>query len=520
MKKNPIFYTIIAFIIVFMIYFFLFEDYIKKSELNYISSIKQEIKTLINTKKIMTLELAKTLVHNQKLIQILKTQNYDEFKKDIFSLPKEYSNFKNAEMRILNKDGIEVYSSLTYNKIGQYNLKKYLEYVFKTHIPMAKICVDEYDISFKAIYPIFDKQHTFLGIIEVITHFNSIARQLDKNQIYSAIVIDKKFSNKLLHPFNNMFIDGYNISNTNLKSIVYNILKQYKIEYFIKKSSTYISTEKYGVDGFFVTTLPIKEDNKILGYYIAFIKDKYTLAEKELILDILIIVMSILFILMTYIGYNQYKENKNLIKNLDEKVKKQTEENLSLLYIDQLTKAYKKAKFEFDANNRLGENIIVLNIRNFSKINSIYGFKIGDEVLKVLVQRIKNNLKKDIYRINADEFVIFSEDIENDIDNIRNLFIYTPIKLNSIILRLSFSFAVVKNDGKELLRKLSIALNYAKKSPFKKYVIYQDIEVEKEEFIKFNNLLYQAIFIKNKDISLTPFFQGIRNNKTGKIIKK
>lgn len=57
----------------------------------------------------------------------------------------------------------------------------------------------------------------------------------------------------------------------------------------------------------------------------------------------------------------------------------------------------------------------MLDLDNFKDINDYYGHQAGDTVLKVLVQRIKEVLKKRdfIARIGGDEFIIFLESIDD-----------------------------------------------------------------------------------------------------------
>jgi len=88
---------------------------------------------------------------------------------------------------------------------------------------------------------------------------------------------------------------------------------------------------------------------------------------------------------------------------------------------------------------------------------------------------------------------------------------------HNINLRLSFSFSVLNGDKRSVLSKLSIALKQAKHEPFKPFVEYKKEEVD-NRFIQFNTYLYDAIFTQ-KESNIIPYFQGIRNNRTEKIIK-
>jgi len=519
-KKLVVIYVV--FILIFIGYIVLAENYVKSSERNYTTSIKNGIEILIQTKKELTFALAQILAKNPKIIKVMQTKNYKEFyKKDFFAVGKEFKDFKYISIHIVNKEGKQAYLSWTHKSLGEYILdkRKDLKRVFKTKKLTMSISVGMFDMTFKGIVPIFDKNHKFLGIIETITHFNSIAKQLQKEGIDSIVLIDKRFKNQLKYPFHNMFIDGYNVSNLNAKKEFIDYIKEKGVNYFINiKTYKYLPKKGNLITGYYVVTIPIKNiNNQTIGYYIAFSYDKFELAQKETWLHIITFSMFLLLLLMTYFVYKKDKENQKLIKELNDEVKKQVAKNLELIYKDSLTGAYKRAKFEIDRKENF-KYVVMLNIKNFSKINSTYGFEIGDKVLQIVVKRIKNLLNRDIYRINADEFLFLSNDIKDDISKIKNSFIFDEISIHKLKLRLSFSFGVTKNEGEEILRKVSIALKEAKKEPFKDFVIYEEQNIKNDEFIKFNELLYEALFLDN-DVKITPYFQGIMNNKTGKIIK-
>ena len=427
---------------------------------------------------------------------------------------KEFSNFKNIHIHIYDNKANLLYS----NKPHSAQIKQKLKTLHKNYIKNPyynhDMLVTFSDLVFKGIAPIYDN-NTFIGFVEVFTHFNSIAKKLDKQQVYSAIIVDKKYTPS--NPFSQNIIKGYYISNLYLHKDVKDLLQKLPISYFTNiKNYEY---QKINSKGYFITTLPLYHKKEIIAYYVIFIYDKYHLTKQENILHLIKLIMAILFMLMTYISYKEHIKNMKLISELDDKIKKEVNEKLSLLYKDTLTGAYKKIKFEEDKHKYLDKFIVMFNIKNFSKINELYGFKTGDNILKIITQRIENILKRKIYRINGDEFIFISDDIEYDIDTIKKYFIKYPIKLeqNNINLRISFSFAVVKNDGEEILRKLSIAIKEAKSAPFKKYIFYKE-KPQEDHFLEFNELLYDAIFIHEK-AQIIPFFQAIINNKTKQIEK-
>jgi EAL domain-containing protein (putative c-di-GMP-specific phosphodiesterase class I)/GGDEF domain-containing protein len=523
--KKALYILLFIFVLSLLSFFYLQKEYIDKSVDNYIKTIQYEINILIQTKQKNTFEIAKNLAIDKNLIKIIKEDKYDIlYKTHFFAIADEYKNFKHIGIHIIDKKGIQKYVSWSKKSLGKNILKARpdLAEIIKNPKPTSIISSGLFDLTFKGIVPIFDKNHNFLAILEVVTHFNSIEKKLKEQNIYSAVILNKEKSKHIKYNFFGEFIDGYFISNINLdKNIEYN-LKKYGIKKFINipyNSYNYIPTKNDLFDGYYVINIPIYMNNTKIANYIAFAYDTHKLKEKEIALYLIMLLITILFILTGLIAYKQTKQNEKLIASLNQEVQKQISDKLKLIYIDPLTKAYKKTKFEIDKINYLEYKVVMLNIKNFSKINELYGFKTGDELLKIVTKRVENLINNKIYRINADEFVFFSKNIKKDIFNIKQSFINNPIKLSksNINIRLTFNFSVTNNEGSEILRKLSIALKESKQKPFQDFVFYQEKPLQ-TDFIKFNSLLYDAIFI-NDNSSITPYFQGINDNKTNKIYK-
>jgi len=524
MKNQKILYIFSVLFVVLLIVFFITEEYfVQKSQQYFINTIKQEIKILINTKEQKTFEIAKNLSVDKNLINIIKNNDYKYlYKYYRFPIYDNYTQEKTIGVNIIDSKGFIRYRSWSKKGLNK-NILKYrpdLVKFLKNPHPKIDVIVGIYDISFKATIPVFDKKK-LIAILEVTHFFYSIIDKLKTQHIYSTIILAKETSKNI--KFNNYGekIGDYFVSNKIDKKIKSYLNKNLETYIKIKPDEvSYVVRDGDFFDGYYVINIPIKNShNQLLGYFVAFIEDTYELKEKEIFLNIIMIIISILFIIMWYMAYKNSKENERLIRTLNDEVKKQISEKLELIYTDNLTKAYKKTKFEIDKSKYADYYVVMLNIRNFSKINELYGFKTGDDILRIVVKRVENLLDLKIYRIHADEFIFFSKNYKKTIKNIKHLFINDPIKLSedNVNLRLSFSFAVTKNEGNEILRQLSIALKEAKLKPFREFIYYKPREIKKD-FIKFNSLLYDAIF-SHEHSKIIPYFQGIRDNLTGEIIK-
>ncbi len=179
--------------------------------------------------------------------------------------------------------------------------------------------------------------------------------------------------------------------------------------------------------------------------------------------------------------------------------------------------ACSKIKLERDLSVlALNDYLIFINIDNFSLINGSFGFKIGDEVLRRVVRRLERIIKTDIYKIQADEFAVISSDYIKTINSIREYFLENPITINETKLRLRFSFGV-SNEKENILHKASLALRQAKDEGKNRLSVFKETQIVKnyKNCLEWNERLHHAF---NHD-ELVPFFQAIRDNRTGEIHK-
>jgi len=523
--KKYVYTLLLIFTISFISYFLLLENYIYNSEKSYTSAVKDEIRNLIRQKEIDTFTIAKNLATNTKLIDTLESKKYSNFYTTNFiTIPKEYLKYHNIRIHIVDKEGKQRYLSWTKKDLGNYilNVRDDLKELYKNPKPLHTISIGKFSVAFKGIIPIYSKNHSFLGIIETITYFNSIAKTLLNSDISSAIIIDKQYYKRLQYAMSPIFIEHYNVANYNVGNEVLKLLRKNDIEYFLHNDPyQYIYNDKsFLKPGYYIVNVPIQNINKkTIAYYIAFIKDKNYLAQKKNILHIVLFLLSLIFIAVVYLALKEYKKNLSLIENLDNEIRKQIEEKTKLLYIDQTTGAYKKTKFDIDRLNNLDTKSVLLNIKNFSKLNAFYGFDTGDQILKICTIRLKKLLKRNIYRLNGDEFLFFSDNPKNEIKMINAAFTKSPIKITKkdLSIQITFSFGVAPTKLDKLISKLSIAVHEAKKHPFSYFMYYREKSLD-ANFIKFNALLYEAIH-KEDGVKIIPYFQGIYDNNRKNIYK-
>ena len=511
----------IAFIALLLLFIFTLGNFIIKSENDPINFTTNYVKQLINEQKRQTSAIATRIVVDKDFIQAVSSKQNYKVETIIGKILFLFASKDDIWIRVYDKDMKCHYISWKSKPPLKNDIE--LKKAFKGKKILSDIEITPYDIVFKSVAPIFNENNEFCGAVEVITHFDSISKILKNTQdIDSIIIINKNYTKELIHPLSNSFIDGYNIADRKANKEIYNLLKKYGVNYFIRKHYKYIGG--FLNKGYYVSVVDIKNSKRdTLGYIISFIKDKSGLKRLEAMLYAIFLAATLLFLILIYLLHKSYKQNLDLVKKLDKRVKIESEKNLQLLYKDKLTGTFKKEIFDIDRKRSSAKYIILLNIKGFSNINSNYGFEIGDLLLKSIAIEIMKILNKRIYRLNADEFLFLSNDYEKEIKFLNNYFRNNALRIENsgIKLRLSFRFGICKNDDGEIYQKLTIALQKTKKITYKNYIFYQEDKnmIEKRKnYIRFNNIVYDALFT-HKEAKIIPYFQPIIDNKTGKIIK-
>ena len=203
---------------------------------------------------------------------------------------------------------------------------------------------------------------------------------------------------------------------------------------------------------------------------------------------------------------------------------KQTQNKIEFMaYHDSLTKLYNKTFLEKKLSQVDNTSLILLNVDNFSYINTTYGFEFGDALLIEISKHLYNNFDTAcIFRMNSDEFgMVYDEhiDLEERILKFREYFSNYKLTVKGIALKITFTYGAVRGN-KNILRDATIALKYAKNEGKNNYHVYNEAHdaltfSNRDKFLKSSELLHDAL----DEDRVIPYFQGIIDNKTAKITK-
>lgn len=291
-------------------------------------SLKDQVNNLISDKQNSTLALAIALSRNQNIIDIIhnKAEPTDIHKELLGDLGIQ-TEYKNIWIHILDAKGTSLYRSWS-EKRGDnlYNIRDDIKETILTNQLQNHISVGIFSMSFKSIVPVFERNQ-LIGIIEFISHFNSISKKLEKDSISSIVLVDKRFEKMLSNSITNTFIDGYYLANLENNPKCVNLLENIGIENLLKVKDYTI------YENTIVTYRDIVGANgAVLGYFVLFKNldniQKADIVGFESLLTLFIVMVFISALILLFLITNQEKANiiKQNLKKTNELNKKLNEQ--------------------------------------------------------------------------------------------------------------------------------------------------------------------------------------------------
>ncbi|RXJ65351.1 hypothetical protein CRV08_15470 [Halarcobacter ebronensis] len=342
MFKNRFLINFIVFSIISLVIYVSSAFYIQSEEKKQLNqkytnisiSMKNDIANLISEKKNATLAMAISISRNKNIINSLLSNNnsnlkFEEFSKEL----KENTKFKNVWFQIINKNGNSFYRSWTNKTDDSLVFRDNVNIVLKEKKNLATISIGKFDMTFKSMIPIIHNNEA-IGVFEIITHFNSISKTLEKTKIDSIVLADEKYKDKIVYPFTKMFLEDYYIANLNAKPSLIDLIKKEGVKKILNEEKFLIIEDKL------ITTFKINEYKNQIGYVILvknlneidFLDVKNFKRSSKLFVLLIIFFIGLLYTIISYYIYlNSIKKlNIELQNNFDE-IKKQEEKNQIIL---------------------------------------------------------------------------------------------------------------------------------------------------------------------------------------------
>lgn len=233
------------------------------------AGMQKRVATMILAKQKSTVAMALALTNDEDLLNHIYNNKIPKgYYKKLIKNFREKTLYKNIWIQVVDKNVTSLYRSWT-EKSGD-SLKKVrtdLAEVLKTKKVTYTISSGKFDLTIKALVPILQGDEV-KGVVEVISHFNSISKEMKKFDVDSVVLLDKKFSKRLEHPFTEIFIDEYYIANFDAPLYLRKRLKEHGVlNHF---NSGFIVN-----DGKIATSYELKStDGETLGWYMMFKKIK------------------------------------------------------------------------------------------------------------------------------------------------------------------------------------------------------------------------------------------------------
>ena len=290
----------------------------------YSSKLNDEIESLIDSKKEMTLTIALSLAQETNLKKSLLENDSSNIDLKNFSKKlSEQTSFKNVWFHIVDKNGTSFYRSWI-EKRGDslVNVRLDVKKMLENPQIMSTISVGKFDMTFKSMVPIYDKKE-FIGIFEIITHFNSIVKNLEKNDVGAVTLVDKKYKKQLTKAFTKTFLDDYYIANLDANEELLSYIQRKGTQSFFHNKSDYIIDNDFGkliifynindVNGNPMATIVAFKDMKTMN-----VDDIEALKTNIVFYTVLTVLVLVIF------GY--FLVVREYSRKLNKKVKKRTEQ--------------------------------------------------------------------------------------------------------------------------------------------------------------------------------------------------
>lgn len=204
------------------------QQLLDKTFLQMKTQVDQHLRTLIDEKQSNSKSIAISLAQNSKIIDLLNSEKpSNHVLKSMANQLSQVSEFKNIWVQLINPTGVTIARSWT-ESTGQKlsKIRSDLQIFLKKPKVSTSISIGNYDLSFKAMVPVYDGSGEFIGLLEVITHFNSIAEKLRKEGFDSLILAKEKYYSQIKHPFTNKFVGKRYVANLNANSETISLFKE------------------------------------------------------------------------------------------------------------------------------------------------------------------------------------------------------------------------------------------------------------------------------------------------------
>ena len=449
-----------------------------------------------NNQKIADL-IFETEINKSQIIELFKNRERKKLYQYLLSNYKKFRTFSVRQLHFHLPNNESFLRMHRPTKFGDNLLKARLTVKY---VNESKKRIDGFEEGkifngFRFVYPLFDGTE-YIGSVEISFSALSFIKEIESNyKIISNFLIDKSVVNEKVfkheqsnyvqspipeYYFQKSILDYINIdlSKTELSKEqtknIHNQIQDGKPFSIYSKSFSQI-----------VTFIPMKNPiSKRVTAALAFRSNDISIAKENRHTIFALMISTTIIGLVLLLIYKEFQSRILLHQRIDRRTKELLVLNKKLeemAHVDSLTGAYNRRYFyeiskkllSFTKREKKPLSIAMIDIDKFKDVNDTYGHDVGDEVLKVLVNEIKNNIRdSDVFvRYGGEEFVLLlpNTDLEHALVITQKLrvIIESCQKVDSLKFTISIGLAAFidsKDDIESLVKKADEALYEAKNS--------------------------------------------------------
>ncbi|QSZ42053.1 EAL domain-containing protein [Sulfurimonas aquatica] len=457
--------------------------------------MKTNVETLIHEKQEAITLVSLALATSENIQHVLLKKHENNFDYSSLSLKlKQETSLKSIWFQILDAKGNSFYRSWT-DKTGDSLLDARIDVaqMIKNPHVISGISAGKFDITFKSMVPIYDNNN-FLGVIETIAKFDSVATKMKKRDVETLIIVNDKYKDQLTEVEKKRFVENYYIANQEPNKELLGMLKSARVKDYINIEGLIVDKEK----NIILTVYELKDmNNEVMAHLLMSKKlSNIDMRQIELSVEKIITVLAIVFVILVLLVYYFYTRNyKKFIQKqnekLEESVNVKTKELQRLANYDALTGLPNRLLFldrlkqhlKHATRDEESVSILFLDLDRFKEVNDTYGHNMGDALLKHVAVRLIDSVRDEdtISRLGGDEFTIILHNTDNeDMIKVANKiqrkmqekFVIDGIELSTTF---SIGISVFPKDGitsELLIRNADTAMYKAKEAGKNGYQFY------------------------------------------------
>lgn len=489
-------------------------EYIVEQE----SALRKRLGEAVSRKRELTLALAVASAESVRVDQRTGKIGLSSSISRVNAISKTFVQrhlLKASSFQIIDSSGINLYRSWSAQKGDHvFATQPWIKQSLKTLRTRQLMDISEKSLVFKVIVPILHKGIA-IGGVEVSTSFDSILTDLNKEDGYLVVAIDQKYKSRLTEVPSNAFIDEYFILDYDaLPQDIMLKVQGNSIDALVDRHYQAGEQHHQILDDYMVVTGKVKAVDFSEMAHLLFFKKMQDM-ENELLQqlhDSVFMLLVLIFSMLLFLSLALILRYLSARLHQDKRV------------YDGLTELRNKIKLmEILDDKRDDHTLVIANVNNFSNINIVYDFDMGDQILKAIALRLKSICQcVEVFRIDADEFGLLYDDDSSAVEMIKNIqrrFFDQEMRFGKHTINITFTYGAAEG-GKHLFRKASFSLRQAKNLGSNRYHVYDPgldrlDHVERKEFLDMSGILHNAL----ESDKVIPYYQGIRDNRTNVIDK-